>query len=161
MKSISNSWIIILYGVCFLCIIATGIDYVDNFNVITGKALSGHLGETDEKGQVKVLATTKIILPNEVCTESYIAIGKFSTIEDTEALYRYVVSKFARFLLLQALPTLDIRKERFIFVPMQDFTTNRDIDWSKSIAEIDAQLYAKYGLDGEEINFIEAMIKSM
>ena len=30
-----------------------------------------------------------------------------------------------------------------------------------NIAEIDAQLYAKYGLTDEEINFIESMIKSM
>ncbi len=141
--------------------VKTGLDYVDKFNVITGKALSGHLGETDENGQVKVLATTKIISPNEVCTESYIAIGKFPTIEDAKALYKYVVSKFARFLLLQALPTLDIRKERFIFVPMQDFTAGSDIDWSKSITEIDAQLYAKYGLPPDEIAFIDSMIKPM
>ena len=141
--------------------VKTGLDYVDKFNVITGKALSGHLGETDENGQVKVLATTKIIYPNEVCTESYIVIGKFSAIENVEALYKYVISKFARFLLLQALPTLDIRKERFIFVPMQDFTADSDIDWSKSITEIDAQLYAKYGLSSDEIAFIDSMIKPM
>lgn len=49
----------------------------------------------------------------------------------------------------------------FKFVPLQDFTTNSDIDWSKSISEIDRQLYSKYGLTAEEIGFIESMIKSM
>ena len=44
---------------------------------------------------------------------------------------------------------------------MQDFTSNSDIDWNKSIPEIDQQLYAKYGLDVLEIEFIESMIKPM
>ena len=47
------------------------------------------------------------------------------------------------------------------YVPLQDFTAASDIDWSKSIPEIDAQLYAKYGLDSEEIAFIEAKVKPM
>lgn len=44
---------------------------------------------------------------------------------------------------------------------MQDFTANSDIDWSKSVAEIDTQLYAKYGLTDDEVTFIESMIKPM
>ncbi len=136
-------------------------DYVDKYKVITGKALSGHLGETDENGQVKVLATTKVIGPNEICTESYIAIGKFERKTDAENAYSYLSSKFARFLLLQALPTLDIRKERFIFVPLQDFTENSDIDWTQPVEEIDRQLYLKYNLSDPEIAFVESMIKPM
>ncbi len=141
--------------------VSSSVDYVDKFNVITGKALSGHLGETDENGQVKVLATTKIIAPNEICTESYIAIGKFERKSEADNAYFYLSSKFARFLLLQALPTLDIRKERFIFVPLQDFTSNSDIDWSQSVADIDRQLYTKYGMTSDEVSFIESMIKPM
>jgi hypothetical protein len=41
------------------------------------------------------------------------------------------------------------------------FSKTGDIDWNKSIAEIDKQLYAKYGLSDEEIAFIEKMIKPM
>ena len=44
---------------------------------------------------------------------------------------------------------------------MQDFTANSDIDWSKSIAEIDKQLYKKYCLDEQEIEFIETHVKEM
>lgn len=141
--------------------VTASVDYVNAYNVITGKALSGHLGETDENGQVKVLATTKVIAPNEVCTESYIAIGKFDTDIEANNAYKYLCTKFSRFLLLQALPTLDIRKERFIFVPMQNFTASSDIDWNKSVEEIDCQFYVKYNLCDEEIAFVESMIKPM
>ena len=74
---------------------------------------------------------------------------------------KYIATKFQRFLLLQALTSIHITKDSFIFVPLQDFTANSDIDWSKSIADIDRQLYAKYGLSDEEIAFIEKMIKPM
>lgn len=47
------------------------------------------------------------------------------------------------------------------WVPLQDFTANSDIDWSKSIHEIDLQLYKKYGLNQEEIDFIEKNVKEM
>lgn len=47
------------------------------------------------------------------------------------------------------------------YVPLQDFTPNSDIDWSKSIHEIDLQLYQKYGLDEKEIAFIESHVKEM
>ena len=48
-----------------------------------------------------------------------------------------------------------------IYIPVQDFTNNSDIDWSKSIAEIDKQLYSKYNLSIEEISFIEEKVKPM
>ena len=47
------------------------------------------------------------------------------------------------------------------YIPLQDFTSDSDIDWSKSIAEIDQQLYKKYGLTPDEINFIENHVKEM
>lgn len=52
-------------------------------------------------------------------------------------------------------------RDVYSFVPIQDFSDNSDIDWSKSIPEIDQQLYAKYHLATEEIAFIEKMIKPM
>lgn len=44
---------------------------------------------------------------------------------------------------------------------MQDFTASSDVDWTKSIPEIDQQLYEKYDLDKNEINFIEENVKRM
>jgi hypothetical protein len=55
----------------------------------------------------------------------------------------------------------DATSKTFKFVPLQDFTENSDIDWTKSISEIDQQLYKKYNLSAEEISFIESMIKPM
>ena len=126
-------------------------DYVGKYNVITGKAISGHLGETDENGQVKLLATTMIIAPNEIATESYLAIGKFDSLKEAQNLLDYMKTKFMRFLLLQGLTSMNITKDRFLFVPLQDFSK----PWT------DAELYAKYGLTDEEIAFIESMIKPM
>ena len=70
-------------------------------------------------------------------------------------------TKFSRYLLRQGITSVNVTKECFQFVPLQDFTSNSDIDWSKSVAEIDQQLYAKYGLSADEIAFIESMIKPM
>ena len=57
--------------------------------------------------------------------------------------------------------TQDNSKDIWRYVPLQNFTSESDIDWSKSIADIDKQLYAKYGLTAEEIAFIESKVKSM
>ena len=57
--------------------------------------------------------------------------------------------------------TQDAPRDVYKFVPLQNFTTQSDIDWSKSIPEIDQQLYTKYKLSEDEINFIEKMIKPM
>lgn len=57
--------------------------------------------------------------------------------------------------------SINLSPDKFQFVPLQDFTNGSDIDWSKSVSEIDTQLYAKYELSNEEISFIESMIRSM
>ena len=77
------------------------------------------------------------------------------------AALKYVKSKFARTLLGILKVTQDNSKETWRFVPLQDFTSKSDIDWSKNISEIDTQLYAKYGLSEDEMQFIESMIKPM
>ena len=74
---------------------------------------------------------------------------------------KYVKSKFARTMLGILKVTQNNAKPTWAKVPLQDFTENSDIDWSKSIPEIDKQLYKKYGLSEEEINFIESHVKEM
>ena len=78
-----------------------------------------------------------------------------------EACLKYIRTRFARLLLGTLKVTQDNPKDTWSNVPMQDFTADSDIDWSKSIEEIDAQLYAKYLLSNDEIAFIESMIKPM
>ena len=96
-----------------------------------------------------------------MCTDSYLVIGPFNQKRECINSESYFRTKFLRFLLLQALVSMNISRGNFRFVPLQDFTSSSDIDWSVSIAEIDAQLYRKYGLSDEEIAFIEKMIKPM
>ena len=102
--------------------------------------------------------------PNSVCTDTYIVIrGKngFSSRKEAENVISYVKTLFFRYLVFIKKKTQDAARDVYQFVPLQDFTENSDIDWSKSIKEIDAQLYRKYNLTEDEISFIESMIKPM
>ena len=141
--------------------ITSGLSSIDSYKLFMGKVLSGHIGETDEKGQVKVIASIFIGSAYEVCTDSYLVIGPFRIKKEAVNAERYFKTKFLRFLLLQSLVSMNISRNNFRFVPLQDFTSKSDIDWSRSIGEIDAQLYEKYGLERNEIDFIERMIKPM
>lgn len=129
----------------------------DNFNafkVILPKSNgSGALGE--------VLSTPLIGEPLIGHTQTFISIGKFETLEEAEACFKYVKTKFARVMLGILKITQHNPKSTWKFVPMQDFTNKSDIDWSRSIPEIDRQLYAKYNLNQEEIDFIEKNVKEM
>ncbi len=114
---------------------------------------SGVLGEP--------LSTPLIVAPNEGYTQTFIGIGAFETPECAENALKYIKSKFARTLLAILKITQDNNRDTWRMVPLQDFTPASDIDWSKSVAEIDQQLYAKYGLDDKEIEFIETHVKEM
>ncbi|MCJ0576368.1 Eco57I restriction-modification methylase domain-containing protein [Enterococcus cecorum] len=94
-------------------------------------------------------------------TETFISIGKFISLNHAENLMKYIKSKFARAMLGVLKITQDNTRDKWAKVPMQDFTDSSDIDWSKSISEIDQQLYRKYGLSDEEIQFIEEKVRSM
>ena len=94
-------------------------------------------------------------------TQSFISIGSFDTEAEAEALLKYVKTKFARTMLGILKITQHNPAPKWKYVPLQDFTPASDIDWSKPIPEIDRQLYAKYGLDEGEIEFIESHVKEM
>ena len=94
-------------------------------------------------------------------TQSFISIGALDTKNEAEALLKYVKSKFMRTMLGVLKVTQDNNKSVWKYVPLQDFTAHSDIDWSKSVAEIDQQLYRKYDLTADEIEFIETHVKEM
>ena len=99
--------------------------------------------------------------PNVICTETFLVIGPFETAEEMNNCNKYIRTRFFRLYLYFGKGTMQVSKEVFQFVPLQDFTSKSDIDWSKPVAKIDEQLYEKYGLSGEEQTFIEGMIKEM
>lgn len=129
-------------------------DNIDKFKVLVPKSNgSGAIGE--------VLSTPVIGVPVIGHTLTFLSIGSFDEAPHAEACLKYIRTRFARLLLGTLKVTQDNPKDTWSNVPMQDFTADSDIDWSKSIEEIDAQLYAKYNLSDEEIAFIESMIKPM
>ena len=88
-------------------------------------------------------------------------VDAFDTQEEAQNLESYLKTRLVRFLIAQLAATQQMTKDKFQYVPLQNFTGSSDIDWNKSIPEIDQQLYAKYHLTDEEITFIEKMIKPM
>ena len=97
--------------------------------------------------------------PGVVCSETFLVIGPFENSVEQKNVNRYLKTNFCRILLFFGRGTMQVSQDVFRFVPLQDFTSLSDIDWNKSIPEIDNQLYAKYQLTNEEVAFVESMIK--
>ena len=129
-------------------------DFIRGYNVACPKSNgSGHFGE--------ILSSTEILEPNEGATDTFISIGIFDTLNEARNLQKYIKTKFFRALLGAKKVTQDNPKNVWSMIPLQDFTPSSDIDWSKSIHEIDLQNNKKYGLNQEEIDFIEKNVKEM
>jgi len=132
-------------------------EWIDVFKVFTPRANNIGTELNDDN------LNTFIGNPNTICTESYIVLGADLKLNEKSAqnLSHYFKTKFVRFLHSLSKASQDATAKTYKFVPLQNFNIDSDIDWSKSVAAIDKQLYAKYGLTKEEISFIEGMIKQM
>lgn len=129
-------------------------DFIETYNVILPKSNgSGLYGER--------LSSPVVIEPNNCTTDTFISIGKFENKSEADALLKYIKSKFLRAILGIKKVTQDNPASVWAYVPLQDFTEKSDIDWSKSVSEIDKQLYKKYNLSEEEITFIETKVSPM
>ena len=127
-----------------------GTDYVDKYKIIVGRFVpsNGELNVKPGEGY-RVLTTPRILKTDEINTETYIDTAVFDTLDEATNYKNYLCTKFARYLLRQAITSVNVTRECFAFVPIQDFTR----PWT------DTELYAKYGLTEEEKALIEAMIK--
>ncbi|MCR4943132.1 MAG: Eco57I restriction-modification methylase domain-containing protein [Clostridium sp.] len=135
-------------------------DYVNEpkplfkYSIILPKANgSGKFGE--------ILSQPIITEPGIGTTETFLSIGFFDTKIEDENCLKYLSTKFTRSMLGILKTTQDLTPDKWKYVPLQNFTPKSDIDWSKSVADIDQQLYKKYGLTQEEIDFIESNVKEM
>ena len=108
----------------------------------------------------KVLGNPEYAPANSVCSQSYL-YAAFSSDEEAINFTKYIRTRFLRVLVSAKKITQHATNRVYSYVPLQDFTNQSDIDWNKSIHEIDQQLYAKYNLSEDEIEFIEKMIKPM
>lgn len=129
-------------------------DNFDSYKIFIPKANgTGSIGE--------VLSTPIVGEPIVGSTQTFLSVGKFNTKEEAENCMKYIKTKFARAMLGTLKVTQDNPRETWLNVPLQDFTANSDIDWSNSVSEIDKQLYNKYGLSAEEVEFIESKVREM
>lgn len=140
-------------------------DYINNpvnlekYKIIIPKANgSGAIGEVLS---TPLIGEPLIGEPLIGYTETFIAIGAFTTESEAKACLKYIKGKFSRAMLGILKITQDNTKETWRKVPLQDFTSNSDIDWSQSIENIDQQLYKKYNLSQDEIDFIESKVRAM
>ena len=130
------------------------------YKVFISKA-DGASGQIGKPVPARIIGKPVVGEPGTACTETFISIGNFDLKYDADACLEYLKCKFTRAMLGILKITQDNTAVKWKYVPLQDFTQNSDIDWSKSIHEIDLQLYRKYGLDEDEIEFIETHVKEM
>jgi len=127
-------------------------DIVKLYKISVGR-LNPDRGGVNNASDGKMNVTTKvqIILPNEVVTDTYIIVNYLNKKKEADNCARYIKSKFARFLISLTLSSMNVVRENFQFVPIQDFKEN----WT------DDKLFKKYDLSNEEIQYIESLIRPM
>ena len=134
--------------------IDTSHDNLDKYKVIVAKSSgSGVFGER--------LSSPLVLKPSEAYTRTFISIGAFEAESFARNALKYAQSKFLRAMLGILKTTQHNPVKTWKYIPLQDFTSSSDIDWSKPVPDIDRQLYAKYRLTDEEIDFIESHVKEM
>ncbi|TDT71959.1 superfamily II DNA or RNA helicase [Hypnocyclicus thermotrophus] len=126
---------------------------VDKFKIfVTGSGGSG--------ADPKVMGDPEFAPKHSVCSQSYL-YACFDSETEAKNMIKYIKTRFFRVLVSAMKITQSAPSRVYRFVPLQDFTSKSDIDWSKPIADIDRQLYKKYKLTDKEIAFIESMIRPM
>lgn len=138
-------------GYCNKSSIRAGFETIEKYKVYISAASYDHAGQPDKDGKRRILSIVDILDPNVICTSTYIIVDIFTQKSNALNLVSYLKTKFVRFLLSQICISQHISRETFAFVPMQDFSK----PWT------DEELYKKYNLSQEEIDFIESMIKPM
>lgn len=134
-------------------------EYIDSYKVMIPEANgSGAIGEVLS---TPLIGAPLIGAPLIGATDTFICVGPFKDNTEAENALKYVKSKFSRTMLGVKKATQHNPRNTWEFVPLQDFTSHSDIDWNKSIPEIDQQLYKKYNLTKEEIEFIETKVQAM
>lgn len=126
--------------------ILRNIEITDKYKIMISKAYNA-----GDEYPHQIINKPFIAEPGSCCTETYIIIGPFNSLEITKNVTMYIATRFFRFLVFLRKISQDATQKVYSFVPMQDFSK----PWT------DKELYEKYNLTEEEINFIESMIKPM
>lgn len=132
-------------------LITVNSDLIDKWKIISSCLTAEHAGETDKNGQKRIFSTLEILEPGTICTETYMLLSAFDCRTECVNMFQFLKTRFVRILVAMVTTTQHLARANFRFVPLQDFTR----PWT------DTDLYAKYGLTDEEIQFIESKIKPM
>ena len=135
-------------------------DLLNNWKVFTSK-MNGGAGTILDGKPVAILGRTFVMGPNCICSNALISVGNFRLRNNAINLDKYMKTRFFRFMLGIMKISQVLTSNIYKYIPQQNFSEESDIDWSKSISEIDDNLYTKYGLDEKEIEFIETHVKPM
>ena len=123
-------------------------EFIDEWQVVTSRSTSV---PEEDNGQVLREVQTFISEPGSVVTESYVVVASFKQEQFARNCLSYLKTKFFRILCQVTIVSPDVSARTFDLVPIQDFSR----PWT------DDNLYKKYGLEDDEITFIESNIKSM
>ncbi len=124
--------------------ITSGREYINEWKIIVPEAIgSGEMG----KDVVKPI----LCEPNTINTETYIMNGPFKSEDEAKNAITYIKTKFFHFMLGLKKITQHTTQKVYELIPLQDFSH----PWTNEM------LYKKYGLDKDEIAFIESMIRPM
>lgn len=129
--------------------LTSGNNLVKKYKVLLSQTTSEHAGEPSQDGKYKLFSKLEVLKPNEISTFSYLIVGESDDEEYANNLRKYLETRFARFLVLQAISSIHITRDKFLFLPKQDFTNQLE----------DKDLYKKYKLSNAEIQHIEKLIK--
>lgn len=117
------------------------------------------IGQAFTANSKYVLDMPEYIGNNSVCSQSYIPVfSPHDTEEECLTIAKYMQTKFFRYLVNILKSGQNLSNRIFKLVPMQDFTSNSDINWNESLEKIDEQLYKKYKLTYDEINHIDGAV---
>lgn len=121
------------------------------------------IAKTAEDGKLpgRIIGKVHLGMPGVICSGTYLVVGPFETELEMTNVASYMKTKFFRIMVSINKSTQDAYQKVYNDVPLQNFTASSDINWNEPLADIDWQLYVKYGLTEEEIAFIESMIKPM
>lgn len=129
--------------------VPSGTELIDKWKIYIGRAAPG-TGNRDTYPH-RILSTPFIGEPGSICSETYLCIGPFDTQAEAESALSYLTCRLTRLLILLHKPSQDTTRKVYTFVPTQAWTK----PWT------DADLYAKYGVNDEEIAFIEKIVRPM
>lgn len=113
----------------------------ERYKVVAAKGSSG-----EDNYPHAIISQPRIVEKGAVCSDTYLVIKDFETLEEAEAFVGYMKSQFFRFMMLLAKSDQNLTRHCYRFVP--DIPTDKYND-----------VYNYFGLEEQDINFINSMIK--